>query len=326
MRRRRFLALAGGGTLALAGGVAVDNVLLGYGPVTGTNLLEQDVESLANERLGPLEGRPLDVGETTLSLRADGLSVAGETLPWTTSWATLRRAEREHGLPDGALVQLATDVPALWDGDHAVEPLGLEAFFERVADAEPRPYTVAALRGPRVRDVAPSLVEAFADVDPADPREVAYGLVDGFRGHTFFDVPRYVAGAVEDNVLRGRADLRGPFESPTDFRAMLDGENAGAFCYELSNLAIEAFHAVSAPEQAVPVVGAYVRDARHKHVFTGLATVLSEGPTLALTFLDYTPTTAAHSFGVTPAIGDDPNAYTARHRATDVLWNRRTHG
>ena len=331
MRRRRFLSVVGGGAAALTGGVAVDNVLLGNGRVSGTNLLEQDLRSKVDERLGPVEGRTLDVDGTAVELRSDGLSVDGEDLPWSATRRELDRAERDHGLPGGALVELAADVPTLRAREHAVEPLGVEAFFERAAASATRPYAVAALRGPRVRDVDPALVEAFAGVDPAAPEAVAVALVDAFREHTFYDAPRYVAGAVEDNVLRGAADLRGPFDSPSDFRAMLDGENRGVFCYDFAYRSIEAFHAVPAVEQTVPVVGAYVRDARHKHAYTGLATVVRGGdgdgrtdrPTLLVTFLDYTPTTAAHDFGVTP-LADDPDAYGTGHRTTDVYWNRRT--
>lgn len=327
MRRRRFLGLAGGGGLALTGGVAVNNVLLGYGTVSGTNLLDQNLQAKATERLGPVEDRTLDLDGTDVELRADGLSVGDDTLPWSAANADVERVERDHGISDGTLVQLVDDVPRLWDGDLTVEPTTAEEFFDRATEAETRAATVAALRGPRVRDVTPAVVERFAEVDPADPRALAYALVDAFREHTFYDAPRYVAGAVEDNVLRRRVDLRGAFDSPTGFQALLNGENSGVFCYDFTYRSMEAFHAVPAFEQTVPVVAAYVRDARHKHAYTGLATVSRDGDgdlVLLVTFLDYTPTTTAHSFGVTRAVGDDPNGYTSGHRTTDVYWNRRT--
>lgn len=331
MRRRRFLSVVGGGAAAVAGGKAVDNVLLGYGRVSGTNLVEQDLESEINERLGPVDDRTIEVTGTAVELRSGALRVVDEDLPWSTARRELERVERDHGLPGGALVELAADVPALRAHEHAVEPLGLEAFFQRAAASVTRPYAVAALRGPRVRDVSPTVVEAFTGVDPADPHAVADALVDAFREHTFYDAPRYAAGSIEENVLLGAADLRTPFDSPSDFRTMLDGENRGIFCYDFAYRSIEAFHAVSADEQTVPVVGAYVRDARHKHAYTGLATVVRDEngrertghPTLLVTFLDYTPTTAAHDFGVTP-LAEDPDAYGTGHRTTDIYWNRRT--
>lgn len=312
----------------MTGGAAVDNVLLGYGKVEGTNLLEQDLAAKVNERLGPVDGRSLAVAGTAVDLRSDALRVGGDELPWTAGQRDLERAARDHGLPDGALVELAADVPALWDRSHVVEPIDLASFFDRATDAETRPYSVAALRGPRVRNVSPAVVERFVGVDPTDPRGVGYALVGAFREHTFYDAPRYVAGAIEDNLLGGTVDLRGPFDSSSSFRAMLAGENAGIFCYDFAYRSIEAFHAVPTAEQTVPVVAAYVRDARHKHAYTGLATVVrgdADAPRLLVTFVDYTPTTAAHDFGVTPLVGDDPDAYGSGHRTTDVFWNRRTY-
>lgn len=326
MKRRRFLTAAGGGIGAVTGGVAIDNVLLGYGTVTGTNLLEQDLAVKIDERLGPVEGRVLEFAGTSVELAADVIAVGEDTLSWDASSEDVDRVERDHSLPRGALAELVAEVPDLWAGAHSVEALSVDGFFDRATGAETSAHTVAALRGPRVRDVEPAVVERFADVDPSDPEQIAYGLVEAFREHTFYDAPRYAAGAIEDNVLRGRVDLRDAFESPTDFRAMVQGENNGSFCYDFVFRSLEAFHAVPAPDQTVPVVAAYVRDARHKHAYTGLATVLrdDDGPTLLLTFLDYTPTTTAHSVGLTRAVGDDPDAYNSRHRATDVYWDRRT--
>jgi hypothetical protein len=333
MRRRRFLGLAGGSALAVSGGVAVDNVLLGYGTLTGTNLQDQDLESKLNERLGPVDGRSLDVDGTAVTLDDHELRVGDESLPWSASRDEVEAVEDDHGLPDGALVELVADVPALRNRDHDVEAVAADRFFdlaaESVGDGVARPYTIGALRGPRVRDVSPDLVERFVGAAPTDPEAVADDLVDAFREHTFYDAPRYVAGSIEDNVLLGTVDLRKPFDSPTGFEALLDGENHGFFCYDFAYRSIEAFHAVPAPAQTVPVVGAYVVDSRHKHVYTGLATVTRDAerdrPTLLVTFLDYTPTTAGHSFGVTAVVGDDPDGYTGRHRATDVYWNHRTY-
>lgn len=327
MERRRFLSLAGGGALAAATGVAVDNTLIGYGTLTGTNLREQDLASKVNEQLGPLEDRSIEVTGTAVTLLEDGLKLGDDSLQWDASAADVERLERERGLPAGSLAQLVEDVPSLWSGTHSVEAATLEAFFERAEGSETHAHTVAALRGPAVGDVEPAVIERFAEVDPSDPRALAYGLVEGFQEHGFYDAPRYVAGAVEDNVLWSKFDLRGPFESPTGFPALLSGENDGLFCYDFAYRSMEAFHAVPASEQTIPVVAAYVVDERHKHVYSGLATVLAgEGePTLLVTFLDYTRTTTTHDFGLARVLGDDPNAYTDRHRTTEIRWNQRTY-
>lgn len=305
----------------------MDNVLLGYGTVSGTNVTEQDLDSTANEHLGPADGRTLEFDGTRVEIHPDGLSAGDDRLSWSAAADDVERVERDHGIRDGALAQLVADVPTIREEAHTVESLEAGAFFERAAGAETRPATVEALRAPQIRDVSPAIVEAFAGVDPADTRAVAYGLVDAFREHTFYDAPRYVAGAIEDNVLRRTVDLRGPFDSPTGFETMLEEENAGFFCYDFAYRSMEAFHAVPASDQTIPVLAAYVRDTRHKHAYTGLATVIRDAGelTLLLTFLDYTPTTSAHSFGVTRVVGDDPNAYTTGHRATDIVWNRRTY-
>jgi len=324
MRRRRFLSVAGRGAAALTGAVAADNLLLGYDPVTGTNLREQDVTALAAERLGPHDGRALDVGGTAVEPRPDALVVGEERLPWDADRRTVADTERRHGLPAGSLHRLVADVPALRDGTPDVEACDLASFFERASEARTRPRTVAALRGPGVRAVSPSLVERFAGVDPVDTRALTYALVDAFRAHTDYDAPRYAAGALEDNVLRRRVNLRDAFASPTGFRAMLEGDNDGVFCYHLADRAIEAFHAVPAPDQSVPVLAAYVRDSRHKHVYTGLATVVrGDGLTVLVTFLDYTPTVLADASRVARHL-DDPNAFNRRHRATNIYWDHET--
>ena len=328
MRRRRFLGLAGGGAAALVGGVAVDNVMLGYGTVSGTNLTEQDVGAKANERLGPVEGRTLQLDGTTVGIHDDRLDVGDDSLSWAADADDIEQVEQDHDIEFGTLVELVDDIPTLWAENHVVEPVKAKAFFDRAAKAETRSVTVEALRGPLIRDVSAEIVEEFSGVDPANPRKLAYGFVDAFREHTFYDAPRYVAGAIEDNVLRKTVELREPFDQPTDFETLLEGENSGFFCYDFVYRSLEAFHAVPAADQTIPVVGAYVRDSRHKHAYTGLATVTRENDgqlTLLLTFLDYTPTTTAHSFGVTRLIGDDPNAYTDGHRTTDMFWNKPTH-
>lgn len=328
MRRRRFLGLAGGSALAVTGGVAVNNVVLGYGRVTGTNLYDQDLAAAVNERLGPVEGRTVDLEGTAVTLDSDRVVVGDEAIRYSAAPEEVRRVERDHGLPRDSLAELVSDVPLLRDEEHVVEATTADAFFDRAAGVDTRAVTVAALRGPRVRDVDPAIVERFAEVDPADPRAVANGLVHAFREHTFYDAPRYVAGAIEDNVLRRTVDLRGAFDSPTGFEALLGGENRGFFCYDFAYRSIEAFHAVPPWDQTVPVVGAYVRDARHKHAYTGLATAYRDDAddlVLLVTFLDYTPTTTAHSFGITRLVGDDPNGYTPRHRATDIFWDQRTY-
>jgi hypothetical protein len=167
------------------------------------------------------------------------------------------------------------------------------------------------------------LVEEVVAAPPTRPRAIAEGLVGGFREHASYDVPRYLAGSVEDNVLFGAADLREFFESPVDFEAVADGETTGLFCYELVYRSIEAFHATHPADQRVPVAGTVVFDDRHKHVYTGLASVVREGGDLVvpMTFLDYTHSTLYDDLALGGVLGEGLEAYNRRHRATAVYWS-----
>ncbi len=333
MDRRRFLALAGGLATATAGGVATNNVLLGYGNLTGTNLHEQDLERLVSKRLDPPTRRTISTSHSEFTISIDGLTLHDDRhLSWSADHATITAAESDHGVPPGALRELIDDIPRIQRGEYRVEAYPVEKFFQQANMGQPRPYTVAALRGPRVTQVEPATIEQFTGVTPAQPRALVHGLVEGFREYTFYDGPRYVAGAIEINVLRNHVDLRSAFDSPASYEAMLAGETNGLFCYDFSDRAIEAFHATPAPQQTTPIVAGYVRDARHKHAYTTLATILThtdrhnadnDDLTLAVSFVDYTATTTAHSVGL-PWLSNDPDAYDTGHRATDIYWNRHT--
>lgn len=329
-RREALKGLAGGG-LALGGAKAVDNVLVGYGVLTGTNLVDQDLASFVGARFGPsayatgVDGNRFGYVDGNLTLDAgDG----SERLP--VAAGSLDRAatiDDEHGL-GGRFVALARDLVAVDAGDYRFEFSTVTDFLERVARAHDagrtRPETVGALRGSRFASIDRSVIRAFADVDPAEPGALVDGIAAGFREHANYDFARYAAGSVEDNVLFGAADLREGFRSPTSFAAILDGRNAGLFCYDFAYRSIEAFHAVAPSEQTLPVMGAVVADARHKHVYTGLASVVREDGelTVPMTFVDYMHSTQYDDLGLRGLLGEGVNAYDRRHRTSDVYWNR----
>ena len=90
-RRQAVAGVVGGGGV-VGGFRALDNVVLGYGVLVGTNLVAQDLGSLAGERLGPeretfalADGRSLLYDEGTLTVRdaagrhTAALDVAGAT-------------------------------------------------------------------------------------------------------------------------------------------------------------------------------------------------------------------------------------------------------
>ncbi|MFD1512433.1 hypothetical protein [Halomarina rubra] len=321
--RRRVLRLLGGSVGALAGFKAIDNVVLGYGVLVGTNLTEQDLDAVAGASFGP-QADAVTLDDATLRFDDDTITVESsrgtDTLD-ATDRERARRLDEDHAL-DGALVRTVEDQRAFAEDAVGFEFSTLEAFFERTRNGDTRPETVERCRGPFFRDVEPATVERFTEADPADPEATVHGLTDGFRRYADYDVPRYLAGSVEDNVLFGAADLRAGFEDPVDFESLLAAGETGMFCYEFVWRSMEAFHAVPAREQTVPVVSAHVFDARHKHVYTALASVLREDGELVVptTFVDYTHTTMYDDFLLRGVMGEGLEAYNTRHRATRIRW------
>lgn len=329
LTRRQLLAAAAGEVALVGSAKAADNVVLGYDRVTGTNLLRQNLAPLVLEDLQPSDGRVASVDGHSIAHRDGVIAVrdgAGDRLatldPATDTAEEAASVDRELGLSDGPLEALVADLKALGRGNVRVVADSYPAFFDLVEGAESRPDAVSALRGRRTAD--PETVAAFAGADPTDPKATAEGLVDGFREHTSYDLPRYAAGSIEDNVLLGAYDLRQHFESPTTFDALAAGENDGLFCYELTRRSVEALQAIPAREQTVPVLAGYVKDDRHKHVYTIVASVVRSDDDLVVpvTFLDYTHSTLYDDLRVRRLTGEGLDAYGDRHRATSVAWYR----
>ena len=323
-RRGALKALAGGG-LALGGAKAADNVLVGYGVLTGTNLVEQDLAALAWREFRPRAGYRVTAGGHAVATTADGVRIARDGEPIAEpAYAELTASTgTEYDLPE-ALGGFLADLGAVARGEATFEFHQSEAFFDRVEAAEARPLATGAMRHWPKAD--PEVVGEFADADPADPQAVLDGLVSGFREHTYYDIPRYAAGSIQDNVIFGAADLRAPFRDPVGFSDIADGPQTGMFCYEFTSRSLEALHAVPATEQTAPVVGASVLDRRHKHVYTGVASLVREENgegdlRVPMTFVDYTHTTLYDDLHLRGVTGEGFEAYNDRHRATKVDWN-----
>ncbi|NHN48765.1 hypothetical protein G9464_14345 [Halostella sp. JP-L12] len=327
MTRRNVLATVGGGA-TLGAGKAVDNVLIGYGVLVGENLQTQDLAAVAGERLDATlaasalpDGHRAVVGDDSLSVvDAGGDAVATVSLPGDP--ADGAAVDADLGFGDGAVEQLVRDLSDLRAGEFEFAFSQREPYFDRVDAAEARPFTTGALRGPHYDGVAPETVEAFAGVDPARPRALLDGLVEAFREYSSYDVPRYLAGSIEDNLLFGAVDLRRYFQTPADFDAVREDDGTGMFCWEFANRSLEALHAVPAHRQRRPVVGMKVHDERHKHMYTGVATAVRVGGELVIpaTFVDYTHSTLYDDFHLTGVLGEGLEAYNERHRATDIYW------
>lgn len=327
MNRRDALKAIGGGALALGAGKAVDNVLVGYGVLVGTNLRDQDLAAVVGERLEPATAWDAALDAHRLQRRGDRLRVltpgGGVAADLSLSGATPSEAaavDADLGLPGGPCEEVVADCRALRDGEFSFAFSEFEAFFDRLDGSQPRPYTADLLRGRRTAD--PESVVAFTGADPADPRETLVELAEAFRQEVYYDVARYAAGSVQDNVLMKAVDLRQQFRSDVSFDGLADDAAEGMFCYEFTNRSIEAVQAVPAYEQAVPVLGGGVVDDRHKHVYTAVGSAMREDGDLVVpvTFVDYTHTTMYDDFDLRGILGDGFEAYNERHRATDVFW------
>lgn len=328
-RRDALKGLAAGGAV-LGAGKAVDNVLIGYGTLTGTNLVDQaasgSLAAIMNAGLAP-RGYGLSMGDYRLRTRPrhGHVELAGptgsETFPFSEAGAAAAWDTDEAAGLNGILGGLVTDLAAIEANDHAFEFHQFDAFLDRVDGADPRPYTVGAIRGWRPAD--PTHVAEFTGADPTNPRDTLTGLIGGFREHASYDAPRYLAGSIQDNVLLGTIDLRASFQKPVSFAALLEADGPGLFCYEFTHRSIEALHSVPAFDQTVPVVGARVWDQRHKHVYTAVATAIrDDGLRFPVTFVDYTHTTLYDDLHLRGLLGEGFEAYNERHRASVIHWRR----
>lgn len=335
LTRRRLLLAGGGGLAALGTGRAAYNTVLGYDRYTGTNLQIQDLDAVVRESLQPArtsietDDAAVHHDGWTVEIRNEGtvtqrLETGGE------HGHAPRELARSEGLPPDRFAALLEDLDALHAGTERFEYGDYEWFFETLAKADrragasPRPDVVEALRGRLTAD--PATVEAVVGVDPADPLALLEGLVDAFREHSSYDIPRYAAGSVQDNVIFGAHDLRQYFESPADFEALAAGENTGMFCTELTRRSMEALHAVPAIDQTAPVGTAYVSDRRHKHAYTmiyGAYRSAGDGAlVIPVTFVDYTYSTLYDDLRLTGVLGEGLDAWDDRHRADRIYWIR----
>lgn len=319
---RRRMLLGGGASIATIGGArALYNTVLGYGQFgMGTNLEEQDIPVIAEERLAPNYDEAVD--GVRISADESAITVGDERLAVRSAAPTdVADLDATYAL-EGRLVALFDDLSALRDGAYAFEFYEPTAFFERLGGQTARPEAVTAIRSNWDRAVDPALVERFSGADPTDPHALIGGLVTGFREHTRYDIPRYLAGSIEDNVILSVADLRQYFEDDVDFEALIESGGTGIFCWELVYRSIEALQAVRADRQSVPVAACYVSDSRHKHAYTGvLSAIRVDGELrLPMTFVDYTYSTLYDDVRLTGLLGEGLSAYGDRHRATDIYW------
>jgi hypothetical protein len=333
LSRRQLLKGAAGGLGAYSVAEVIESVVIGYGPVVGTNLIEQAADGslaeLARAGFGvrdryeaTVDGVDLRVEEgerLTVEPGADGERVRRELS--TLDREAAAALDERFGLEAGPIAELARDLPAVRRGDVAFSFCDPETLWERLDGAAARPFTVGAVRGPRYRTPEPGVVEEFVGADPARTSSLVEELATAFRERTSYDVPRYLAGAVYFNLLFGTVDVRAPFRSDVSMEAIAE-DGGDLFCQEYTWRSIEAFHAVPAHRQSHPVLGGEVIDTRHKHVYTMLGGVVREDgrPEVVVTFLDYMHSTLYDDFALRGVLGDGVDAFGERHRATDLVW------
>jgi hypothetical protein len=324
--RRTWLKRLGAAAVGVGAAKAVDNVVIGYGPLTGTNLTEQSMAALApapfawNNRQVAVPGGRIELTERGERVTLRGSEQRSFRLA-DASPGDARSAAAAAGVDPGSTEAAVEDLLAFRDGSVRYEPVPFAEFEAAVAAGTPRPATTGLMRA-ILRETDPDPVAAFVGTSPVDPIAFAPALAEAFREHTYYDLPRYAAGSVEDNVIMGAADLRQFFESPTSFEALASGEASGLFCYEFTFRSVQGFHAPPALGQDPPVAACKVFDERHKHVYTALATVTRRDGDLVvpMTFVDYTHTTLYDDLNLRSVLGEGLNGYNTRHRATELRW------
>lgn len=319
--RRGAIKLFGGGLLTAGSAKAVYNVILGY----GVNLMNQDLQSIASRSLLPavrsvdVRGGEVYAGKNELSIR----SAEGDYLVSVGFDESVRRAretEERLGL-EPALTQLHTDVPDLRDRDYEMRFMEFGDFFRYLEEKGSRAYTVGFLRD-GYWGVDPGVVREFSGVHPGNSRRLLDALVQGFRKKTSYDVPRYVAGSVTDNVLMRVVRLRPYFRHDVDYDSLVSEGDTKLFCYEYVDRSVEALHSVPAWRQDPAVFGGSVLDRRHKHAYTAVGSVVrgSSGLEVPVTFVDYTRTTLYNDLALSGLLGSGVNAYDSHHRASRIDW------
>ena len=308
-----------GGFIAAA--TAVSGVLMGY----QKNLRNQNLTDLCSQDLQvPLEKSitvdGYEVSVDTLNVQIGSSTNPHETLSYVAaSDDEAAKLDAKYGL-NGAVEQLVSDLPQIDDEDYEFEYHGLSDFFDRLDEGKTRPFTVELLRGFNGTD--PSTVQEFTNADPIDPQGIIQKLKYAFADKTSYDIPRYIAGSITDNLLFGTVPLRPIFEHDVDYQTLLTSSNTRMFCYEFTYRAIEALHAVPAHRQMYPVLGVGVHDSQHKHYYMGVASVIRENGQLVIpmTFVDYTRTTLSSGFEGGKLIDAELNAYDTHHHLTWIDW------
>lgn len=314
MNRRQVLSLGARGALALGAAKTLHNTVLGYGHFgLGENITTQDLESMLESGLWLPPVFSEELNGTPVRKRGESVEYRAPS-GWTEATAV--------DAPE-TISRLDSAITAVQNGDISWEFHQYDDFFDAVFDGKTLPVLVELLRRPNFRTADPDLVAAFTGTNPTDSQSLLMGLRVGFRSHTNYDIPRYLAGSVDDNLLPFDAGLRDPFRPTARLQTLLEADDSvGLFCGEYSRLAIAAIHSITAQTQSPPLLGMYVRNRHHKHVYIGVASAIWRDSqlTLPVTFLDYSDATLFDDLSLTKVLGEGFNAYDTNHRVDEIVW------
>ncbi|MFB6283990.1 MAG: hypothetical protein ABEK59_08685 [Halobacteria archaeon] len=327
MDRRKFLKLSGAtGYLSLTAVVwykILDNIHFGY----GKNVTNQDVSSKVEENLTPasvhkgrMDGYDVKTDHDLISFskkdnQIDTVNVGDRTVN--------EQSERIDATVGSQLDLLPVHLDRIRSGEFEVKPMSMDSFFRYTEKNNSNHYATGVLRNKSHVDKKPQITE-FSGAQPSDPENFLYSLSDSFQENATYDVHRYVAGSITYHVLMNKYDVRDLLEHDVDYEALNDNEQTAMFCYEFTNRSIEGLHSASPRKQDPPVFAGSVSDRRHKHVYTVVASLVTDGRDveIPLTFVDYTYKTLYDGVGMDDLLGKDINGYDDHHRITDIYWRR----
>ncbi len=320
LNRRNLLKACIGGISSFGIFKSIDNVFLGYGTFVGTNLIEQDLPFFAKTgfRIRPTK---IDVKDYKIYIDKDYIRISDKIeLIEKISIDSTHKASRldEYFGFDGILKQISSDLSDINNGSYTFEFYSVKDFFNKLNESNPRGYTSEIIRGWPGGN--PKTISEFTKPNLKYTREISENLIKGFRNRSYYDIPRYIAGSIEDNIIFGTVDLRSMFNREVDFKS-LNKDKSGMFCFEFVRRSIEALHSLPAYQQTPPVIGVFVGDNRHKHAYTGIASIIKEDELkVPMTFVDYTHTTLYDDFKLTSLLGNGFNAYDKGHRVSYIKW------
>lgn len=326
LNRRQLLTGIGGGLLG--GGIigSIYNTTLGFGTGgSGTNLHQQaqneTLAGIAKRGLYPDHGSIWLDNDVLLRITGDTVTVQYADGSDTTFNLHSDNVPTENDL-DVIIANLAEDLSDLRSGNFRFEFLSVNAFFDRVETVHLQPYTTGFLRRGTYQSSNGPHSDVPDEIIHENSHDQIYRLKDVFSERITYDIPRFITGAIDDNIFRRRTELRKRFSTETGLPAMYEGTHARLLCDEIASIAQTILHLTAVDRQRPPLSVSVVHDYRHKHLFNGISTVqrTDRGLSIPTTFVDYTYVTLITDLRLRWLLGDGLDAFDTRHRADNISW------